>query len=191
MSVKEEYKNNFGAYKIPETLQKLMAFEAEYGEESFSECFYLGSEVYKEPDMGQYSLDVDYFERLIEFATADGTGGTYCFWISEVNTELENAPIVFMGSEGHIQIIAKNIKELLQLLSFGPEIMDGEFYKELEDFEEPENTEEYRIWLKEELGITPIKNLEGNKEVNTIIKKAIEEYEKPFKKWIKSLTPQY
>lgn len=191
--LKEKYKQNFGKYKIPKTLEKLMLFEDEFGAESYSECFYLCSDVYREPDMGQYSLDDAYFERLIEFANADGTGSKYYFWVNEKDIELENAPIVVIGSEGHTQIIAKNIKELLQLLSFGPEIMDGTFYRDDEYFEDMENSEEFREWMKNELNVNPIKDYleKESKEVNQIIKGALEAFAAPFKNWMTSLTPQY
>ena len=191
--LKEKYKQNFGKYKVPETLEKLMIFEEEYGTESYSQSFFLCSDVYKDPDMGQYSLDEAYFERLIEFANADGTGARYCFWVSEKEIELENAPIVFIGSEGHIQIIAKNIKELLQLLSFGPEGMDGFFYRDEEDFEEEESFQEFREWMKNELNINPVEDYENeeSEEVNQIIKEAVKMYAEPFKKWMLTLKPQY
>ncbi len=191
--LKKTYKKNFGNYKIPKTLKKLMAFEEEYGAEEYSESFYLCSDSYKDPDMGQYSLDDEYFERLIEFANADGTGAKYCFWVNETGIELENAPIVVIGSEGHIQIIAKNLKELLQLLSFGPETMDGQFYRDNEWFEDMEHADTFRKWMNKKLDIKPIKDfmVADSEEVNKIVKNAVESYAEPFKNWMMSLKPQY
>jgi hypothetical protein len=119
--LKKEYKKVFGKYEIPETLQKLIDLEEEYEGETYSECFYLCTDLDKTPDMGQYSLDEEYFERLLVFANADGTGAKYAFWVNEIGISLEEVPIIVIGSEGHIQVIAKNIKELIKLLSFGPE----------------------------------------------------------------------
>ncbi|MEN7550034.1 hypothetical protein AAG747_19075 [Rapidithrix thailandica] len=188
-----KYKEVFGKYPIPETLKKLMDFEKQYGGETYSECFYLCVDLDKTPDMGQYSLDGEYFERLMVFANADGTGAKYAFWANEMGISLEEAPIIVIGSEGHIQVMAKNLKELLRLLSFGPETMDGEFYKDLDDFEDPENATEFREWMISELNVRPIEKLaiDDSEEVNTIVKEAVQTYGEPFKEWMMSLTPQY
>ena len=138
-------------------------------------------------------MDEEYFERLIIFANADGTGAKYAFWVNNIEKSLEESPIIVIGSEGHIQVVAKNIKELLQLLSFGPEGMDGSFYKDLDDFEEPENASEFREWMKSELNIQPIKDIdvEDSEEVNDIINQAVKEFGDPFREWMMSLNPQY
>lgn len=191
--IRLEYKTVFGKYRIPETLNKLLDFEEQYGSETYSENFYLCTDLDKTPDRGQYSLDEEYFERLIIFANADGTGAKYAFWVNNVEKSLEESPIIVIGSEGHIQVVAKNIKELLQLLSFGPEGMDGSFYKDLDDFEEPENASEFREWMKSELNIQPIKDIdvEDSEEVNDIINQAVKEFGEPFREWMMSLNPQY
>lgn len=191
--IRLEYKTVFGKYQIPETLDKLIDFEEQYGGETYSESFYLCIDLDKTPDRGQYSLDEEYFERLIIFANADGTGAKYAFWVNNVDQSLEEAPIIVIGSEGHIQVVAKNSKELLQLLSFGPEGMDGSFYKDLDDFEEPENAHQYREWMKRELNLQPIENIEveDSDEVNNLIDEAVKEFGEPFRKWMMSLNPQY
>lgn len=191
--IRLEYKTVFGKYQIPETLNKLIDYEEHYGSEIYSESFYLCTDLDKTPDRGQYSLDEEYFERLIIFANADGTGARYAFWVNNVDKSLEEAPIIVIGSEGHIQVVAKNIKELLQILSFGPEGMDGSFYKDLDDFEEPENAHHYREWMKRELNLQPIKNIEVEEsdEVNVLIDNAVKKFGEPFKKWMMSLKPQY
>lgn len=189
----KEYKEVFGKYEIPETLKRLINFEEQYGEESYSESFYLCTDLDKTPDRGQYSLDNEYFERLMVFANADGSGAKYAFWVNEVGISLENAPIVFIGSDGTIKVVAKHIKELLKLLSFGPETMEGEFYKDLGDFEDPENAIEFREWMLSDLNVQPIKNLEvdDSEEVNNILEEASKKYRETFRKWMLSLTPQY
>ena len=191
--IRLEYKAVFGKYQIPEALNKLIDFEEQYGSETYCESFYLCTDLDKTPDSGQYSLDEEYFERLIIFANADGTGAKYAFWVNNIEKSLEESPIIVIGSEGHIQVVAKNIKELLQLLSFGPEGMDGSFYKDLDDFEEPENASEFREWMKSELNIQPIKDIdvEDSEEVNDIINQAVKEFGDPFREWMMSLNPQY
>ncbi len=187
-----EYENAFGKNRIPETLKQLMAFDAVH-KYDYSSGFELCTDVNKEPDRGQYSLDEEYFQKLVIFAQADGTGSHYALWLDQPEITFNDAPVIFVGSEGDIKIIASNIRELLVLLSFGPEILNGDFYKDLDDYQDPVHANTFRAWMKQELNINPIKNLsvETSEEIETIIRIANEKYNQKFTAWMKSLKPQY
>ncbi len=126
--LRKKYKEVFGAYEIPQTLQKLIDFEEKANGIAYSESFYLGVSKDHFKWYFDFESDEDFekYEKSIKiFADADATGGVYAFWIQEGKKDLEQAPIVCYGSEGDVRIVAKNLKELLRLLSFDIEIMDG------------------------------------------------------------------
>ncbi len=187
-----EYENVFGNNKTPETLKKLMAFDTDH-QHDYNWGFELCTDVNKEPDRGQYSLDEEYFQKLVIFARADGTGSHYALWLDQTETSFENAPVIFLGSEGDIRIIASNIRELLVLLSFGPETLDGHFYKDLDEYDDPVHANAFRTWMKQELNIHPIQNLhvETSEEIEAITRIANEKYKQKFAGWMRSLKPQY
>ncbi|AGZ43022.1 hypothetical protein [Actinoplanes friuliensis] len=50
---------------------------------------------------------------------ADGTGGLAAFWVREPAAALETQPLVFVGSEGEMHVIAKDLGDYLWLLAAG------------------------------------------------------------------------
>ncbi|MGY3779356.1 WG repeat-containing protein [Isobaculum melis] len=90
-------------------------------------------------------------------AQADGTGAAYYYFMCHPDQPIEENPIVFIGSEGECNLVASNLKELLQLLATDTEPM-GEFEMEKEqtlsfykDMDEQETTylPDYVAWLSE------------------------------------------
>lgn len=196
------YPTVFGEYEIPDTLKKLMQFSEKWDDDFFSEGFVLKAELIKRPDSGQWSLDDEYFERLLIFARADGTGSSYAFWVSERGISLENAPIILIGSEGDICIVAKNIKGLLKILTLDvePVAFDDRcnFGRLLEVYEASAYAPQFKRWLLDAFNIQPVKTqidkhgeYEDSDEVNAIIKEANDLYQKPFETWMNSLNAQY
>jgi hypothetical protein len=58
----------------------------------------------------------------------DGSGGLAAFWIRVPDAPIETQPIVFLGSEGELKVIASNLGDYLWLLAngVGPlETVDG------------------------------------------------------------------
>lgn len=193
MTLQEYKQQTIGdKYEMPETLSKLFEFEEEYEREWYSESFFLDTQ----EDDYSYLLRFDtekkaeeYKKYIKKFATVDGTGGFCAFWIREGEKDLENVPIINYGSEGSIRIVAKNIKELLKILTFDIELMDGSCYKFKKDYEESEYKDEYIDWLKIEFNIDPVKDLEEDKnhgeseDIEKIIKEAEEMYKEKFIEW--------
>lgn len=200
--LKNEYKKAFGKYQIPETLQQLMDFESKIERAYYSEGFELRVDDSDKTARWHHSLDKEYFERLMVFAMADHSGSDYAFWVSEVGMSLEEAPIILIGSEGDLVVVAKNIKELLKLLSFGPEICTDKFYILIEDYEAPENAAIFRQWMVNKMNVQPIDQskvaiskeddeIMVSEEVDNIMKAADKAYGEPFRAWMMTLTPQH
>lgn len=175
----DKFSAQFGNLKIPAPLKALFDFENQFTlEQSFTESFYLDN-------IDKYGLSTwcdkeDFLKNIIEFATANGTGSSYAFW--KINDDLNLCPIVVFGDEGGYHVVAENILGLMQLLTYDTEIsVDHDtvsFYKDEDDYEESENAETYRNWLKENFNLDPIENPEP------IIDKAQEKYKAQFDKWM-------
>ncbi|XKM14228.1 WG repeat-containing protein [Orbaceae bacterium ac157xtp] len=120
-------------------------------------------------------------------ANADGSGSFYAYFVTDESKPLDEAPIVFFGSEGELNIVASNLVELLQLISIDTEPMGSyemdkteiiSFYKNMDE-EASKYKENYITWLKEH-NIKPIiikQQLEDQpKSATSIIKKANKQY---------------
>ncbi|MEV1154802.1 SMI1/KNR4 family protein [Micromonospora chokoriensis] len=58
----------------------------------------------------------------------DGSGGLAAFWIRDAGAAVETQPVVFLGSEGELKVIARDLGDYLWLLAngVGPlETVDG------------------------------------------------------------------
>ena len=181
--VKEEDLNNFfEGLEIPDELNALLKFDAEVAQGYwFSEGFEFSLDKDR-VGLKTYSDDAKFLNSIYEFANADGTGSSYGFWLKDENLDLNKAPIVAFGSEGGFHIVAKNLSDLLQILTFDSEPMidwdEIYYYKDLDDFEPSPKSEAYCSWLKEKYAIDKIDN------ADEIVKAAQEEYQSLFKSWV-------
>lgn len=180
--LEEELINHFQGLKIPSKLLALLIFDNEIAQdEYFSEGFEFSLD---EDKMGlkTYSNDETFLNSIIEFANADATGSTYGFWLKDNESNLEKAPIVVFGSEGGFHVVAKNLDELLQLLTFDCEPMiDWDsvyYYKDPNDFEPSNKIEEYTNWLQKEF------SLETLSDTEQIIEDAQQLYKDEFYNWV-------
>ena len=187
MDINEYTKQTIGELEMPIELMKLFEFENK-SDEMYSESFYLYP---SDDDEFKFYFDFDeetskkYSKSILVFAKADGTGGFLAFWLQGNNKELKNAPIINYGSEGDIQVVAKNIRELMQILTFDVELMDGSCYKSAEYYEESPRRKEYISWLKKEFDISPVDDVkEGESEtIKSIIMNSQKTYKIPFEEW--------
>ncbi len=181
---------------------ELVKFNEQYGGETYAQSFCIveDEEDYFETWLDEVSEEKakEYSDALEIFASADGTGAHYAFWFTDGNTDKNKAPIIYYGSEGDIIVVAENIKDLIKMLSFGTECMDGSFchyiddeasyYKGFLDF--MPNHLIFREWMKNTLNIEPV-NLDGlinddegySEEVEKLQKKAEKKIKKAFDKW--------
>jgi hypothetical protein len=161
----EDFKLQFEKYTIPRDLKMLFDFENEYGSESFSECFYLNA--IDKTGLKSWCDKKDFLNSFIEFATANGSGSTYAYWL--VEKDIEKCPIVVFGDEGGIHIVASSTKDLIHLLTYDIEIMvdheEATFYKDEEDYEKSENKKEFVKWAKENFDLKAIKNEEETEKI--------------------------
>lgn len=172
----------FGNHKIPKDLKLLFDFEQEHGSENYSECFYLKTST-------DYGLDnwcesKEFIDAFLEFATANGSGSSYAYWI--IDEDLEKCPIVVFGDEGGIHVVANSTKDFIHLLTFDVEIsVDHEsayFYKDDEYHEESDCKEEFDNWAKENFQLNA---LQTNEETEVIIDKAKEKYQTKLENFMK------
>jgi tetratricopeptide (TPR) repeat protein len=164
----EKFTTLFAPHKVPHTLKELIKIEEELGADSYVISFYLDPDDRDDFFDGMFSYDNETLNKkvakyFIPLSHIDGKGANAALWLKDGNkTDLENAPIVEFGSEGQIDIVAKNLKDFIYMLSFGIEPMDGgysQFVSINEDYYRRENFMAYRKWLKDTMKIEPVKDL--------------------------------
>jgi hypothetical protein len=58
-------------------------------------------------------------EPPFRFFGKDGSGGLATIWLRDSNTPIEAQPVVFLGSEGELAVLARNLNDYLWLLANG------------------------------------------------------------------------
>lgn len=118
----------------------------------------------------------DYIDSVYPFALATGCGSSYAFWVVDGNKNLNTVPIIALGSEGGIRVVANNILELMHILTFDEEPMiDWEnlcYYKDEDEDDSSEKSKEYSKWIKEEYNLEPLLNC------NHIVENAVNKHQK-------------
>ena len=180
---------NLDIDQYPDGLIQLYRFDQDV------EDFYLDIEFIGVEDDNLAMLVPEYFNQFAAFAI-DGTGSVMAFWFYNNERSIEEAPIVYLDSEGGGTVVATTAQEFLSLLPYNtsffseaashwvewkehPEITvppashyTQEYYhSQLEYFTEayPSYTD-FRSWLRKEMKIQPDENPFG-----TIVKN-IEHY---------------
>jgi hypothetical protein len=177
-----DFEKNFEGRAVPQVLSRLFAFQQEHND--FSECFWL--HYISKAGLKTYSEDPVFLGGIIEFAQATGSGSTYGLWLHEgAATDLNRTPVVALGDEGGMHIVALDIPGLMQLLTFDCEPMiDWEavyYYKDDEAGDSSTDIDSYRTWLSREFGISPVKN---SAEADLLVARAQEQYGERFKAWL-------
>lgn len=103
-----------------------------------------------------WSKDPGFSARLIPFAQANGSGSFYALWRLDDQMDLATLPVVVFGDEGGQHVVARNLRELFQLLGFDTEISvdwdSADFYREL-DHPHTAGHAEYVAWLGQYFGL--------------------------------------
>jgi hypothetical protein len=158
----EQFGEQAGGRRPPEVLERLLALEARYGRGRFSDGFSLNT--YDKTGMSSWSSHPDFLRVFVDFASANGSGSTYAFWVIE--EELARCPIVVFGDEGGIHIVADSVGQLLQLMTFDTEITvnfdQAYFYREDDDddYEASEKRNVFLAFVESETGAAPITSME-------------------------------
>lgn len=146
------------------------------GFEAYSRGFGLRSHEDK-AGLRTYSEEQEFLDNLIEFAQADGTGASYAFWIID-KRGLSDQPIVLFGSEGGTHVIAENLKQLLQMLTYDEEPITGGFCEHDEEYEPTDGLERYKAWLKQNFGLDPVDDPEK------LVEQAQKKYQEKYAAWL-------
>lgn len=176
----QAFKENLGIRELPATLEKLILFQEE---QSDFECYSQGFGVLIDDKSGikSWSEDEAFLARLYPFAQANGSGSAYAFWDKDASGDLNGLPVVVFGDEGGVHVVASNLLKLMQMLLFDSEISvdfdEVYFYKDEDDYEESEDHQTYKNWLKKEFDLDPVEDPE------TLIREAEERYKEDFDRW--------
>ncbi|MEV0116529.1 hypothetical protein AB0H77_25305 [Streptomyces sp. NPDC050844] len=123
-----------------------------------------------------------FLDRLIPFAQATGSGSFYALWRCDDREDLATLPVVFFGDEGDLDVVARGLRELFQLLA-----LDDEWYLDEEkgDEEVPSaGHEEYLAWLERHFGLA------APKDPDVILEAAGDEYGARFLHWLIPHVPE-
>ncbi|MCX4666926.1 hypothetical protein OG453_09645 [Streptomyces sp. NBC_01381] len=123
-----------------------------------------------------------FLDRLIPFAQATGSGSFYALWRCDDREDLATLPVVFFGDEGDLDVVARGLRELFQLLA-----LDDEWYlhKDEEEDEEPSaGHEEYLAWLERHFGLA------APEDADVILEAAGDEYGARFLRWLIPHVPE-
>ncbi|TMU96585.1 hypothetical protein [Streptomyces sp. DASNCL29] len=137
-------------------LNLLREFDDKFGTHSYADGFELldyddKSELKGWLDDPKNPSRAEFFDQLIPFARATGSGSGYALWRFDDRADLADLPVVFLGDEGDVWVHARNLRELLRLLP-----VERDVAYEDEDLDElfPARRE-YLIWLDRNFGLTP------------------------------------
>lgn len=185
MDPAEAFAANFRGEPVPPELARLVAFEASTDGAYFSEGFELL--VSDGELLATWSEEPAFTERLYVFAEANASGSQYAIWRADDRAALADSPVVVFGDEGGAHVVAGNVPELLELLTFDSEPMvtsDDLFFDKDDDDEPSDEHDRYVEWLAEELGLEPVT------DADAVVARAQADYGKAFSDWIAPYTPE-
>ncbi|MBT2899637.1 hypothetical protein [Streptomyces sp. McG3] len=133
-------------------------------------------------------------DRIRPFAQATGSGSTYAIWLLDDRADLATLPVLLLGDEGGVHVVARDLPELLRVLASGWSPMCGwddvDYYDEHEAGGDEEDGYDpcprnpvFRAWLRERFG------LEAAEDPNEIVRAAGAELGDAFAAWIGPLVP--
>ena len=102
-------------------LNSLKNLQDRLGSESFADGFAL-LEYGDTSGVVGWSADPEFTAKLVPFAQANGSGSFYALWRLDDRADLAALPVVVFGDEGGLHVVARNLRELFQLLGFDSEI---------------------------------------------------------------------
>ena len=147
-------KKSFGKYAVPDMLKEL----CDYWDNN---PYYFAGSIEIQAD--EEHIAHDWFgdieegdSKVLPFGI-DGAGSLIGFWLYEDGMTPDNAPVIFLSSEGvGSTVIADNLADYLVMLTANRDYVpfDGEFL----EYEEEQRGEsgEYRAWLKSKFGLDPV-----------------------------------
>lgn len=133
-------------------------------------------------------------DRIRPFAQATGSGSTYAIWLRDERDDLATLPVLFLGDEGGVHVVARDLSELLRILASGWTPMgDWAGVDYADESEAADGDEEaydpcpanpaFRAWLRDRFG------LEAAEDPGEVARSADKELWEPFAAWIGPLIP--
>lgn len=179
----EELETNFGEHTVPQSLKELIDFENSIGEDDrYTDNFDFRLDDNLECMLDANDISDDDIETitqsLVEFASADDTGGIFVFWLKE-GLEPEEFPIIWFGSEGEMGIIASNFKEFITLLTTG---IFPLYINEEEPCDYVTQLPKFRTWVKEHLNL---KIIEKQEDIDELNQKAVSKFQQSLFDWLR------
>jgi hypothetical protein len=145
---------------IPE-LNMLKEFDDRIGPVYYSDGFEL-REYGADVALHTWSEQPEFLSRFIPFAQANGSGSSYALWRCDDRTDLATLPIVFVGDEGDLYVIARDLRELFQLLAIDIEpFAEYGFLGSGEVEEHSDGHHEFLTWLGQNFGLEPPEDLDA------------------------------
>lgn len=121
---------------------------------------------------------------LLRFAQANGSGSLYALWKRDDRADLAALPVVLLGDEGGIHLVARDLREFFRLLGALEAELACDWAEVFErDEEELPARAEYLAWLERNFGLTP------PEDAWDVIEAARDELEKEWTAWIHPLMP--
>ena len=181
----DKYKEIFKEYEMPKEIIELFLFQFGKNNDSFIYPFYM--DFVLDNEFTWFCEDSDKEKELlnsvIAFASSDGSGGYFAFWLQEENKDLSNTPIIHISSEGGSHLVCKNIYDLLI-------IMTGDLdHTTVDPDSDPSDySNDYKNWAKETFNIDAIdvqntEDYETPSEVEKIIENVNNMYEDKYITW--------
>ncbi|MGH4032773.1 hypothetical protein ACQB60_27990 [Actinomycetota bacterium Odt1-20B] len=122
-----------------------------------------------------------FLDRLVPFAMASGSGAMYVLWRCDDREDLATLPVVRFDDEGDLDVVARGLRELFQLLALDSESYltesEYEFYEE-EAMEHAPGHAAYLDWLEGHFGLT------APEVPDDLMERADEEHGARFLRWL-------
>ncbi|RII20737.1 hypothetical protein DSC45_02735 [Streptomyces sp. YIM 130001] len=143
------------AYSPVPELNLLKEFTDRIGPVHYSDGFEL-REYGADAGLHTWSENPEFLSRFIPFAQANGSGSDYALWRCDERTDLATLPVVLVGDDGDLYVIARNLTELFQLLAIDSEpLADVGFLAAGDAEEHSEGHHEFLAWLNQNFGLGP------------------------------------
>lgn len=127
-----------------------------------------------------------FLDRLIPFAKASFSGSFYALWRHDDQEDYAALPIIRFGDEGDIDMVARGLRELFQLLALDSEDYDLEGPDEdLYDTEDGHSDGHgaFLEWLEQNFGLAPP---DAPEDITTVAER---EYGRRFHDWLQHHAP--
>ena len=143
------------AYSPVPELNLLKEFDDRIGPVFYSDGFELRA-FGADAGLHTWSEHPEFLSRFIPFAQANGSGSDYALWRCDDRSDLATVPVVLVGDEGDLYVIARDLRELFRLLALDCEPLADFGFLDPEDVgEHSEGHHEFVTWLHQSFGLAP------------------------------------